>query len=160
MECSEVTCTCLGSNSSLSSDETLGHHGDNDNSHDVDASASASGAVETSQVVMEIPKDVRSTGIRKITFKFSKRREDYDNQSCASVVSQPKTDGVANGMSYGVHFERDYLAAMIDFGRGMVESTYGKEYIGPRKSGLSSSNNEFFCHSMFLYKLGLGSSKF
>ena len=120
MECGEVTSTCLESNSSSCSDETLSHHGDNDTSHDADASASAFGAVETSRVMMEIPKDVRSTGIRKITFKFSKRREDYDNQLCASVVSQPKTNGVANGMSYGVHFERDYSTTMIDFGRGMV----------------------------------------
>ena len=143
VECGEVTSTCLGSNSSSSSDETSSHHGDNDTSHDADASASASGAVETSRVVMEIPKDVRSTGIRKITFKFSKRREDYDNQSYASVVSQPETNGVAIGMSYGVHFERDYSVSMIDSGRGIVESTYGQEYLGPRKSGLVSSNNEF-----------------
>ena len=143
VECGEVTSTCLGSNSSSSSDEALSHHDDNDTSHDADASASASGAVETSRVVMEIPKDVRSTGIRKITFKFSKRREDYDNQSYASVVSQPETNGVAIGMSYGVHFEQDYSTEMIDSGRVMVESTYGKEYLGPRKSGFGSSNNEF-----------------
>ncbi|XP_075638285.1 uncharacterized protein LOC142610366 isoform X2 [Castanea sativa] len=141
VECGEVTSTCLGSsNSSSSSDDTLSHHGDNDNDNDNDTSHDAD---ETSRVVMEIPKDVRSTGIRKITFKFSKRREDYDNQSCASMVSRPETNGVANGMSYGVHFERDYSVAMIDSGRGMVESTYGKEYLGPRKSGLGSSNNEF-----------------
>ena len=87
VDCGEVTSTCWGSNTSSSLDETLSHHGDNDTSHDVDASASASGTIETSQVVMEILKDVWSTGIRKITFKFSKRREDYDNQSCALVVS-------------------------------------------------------------------------
>nr|POF12303.1 hypothetical protein CFP56_71857 [Quercus suber] len=39
VECGEVTTTCLGSNSSLSSDETLSHHSDNDTSHDADASA-------------------------------------------------------------------------------------------------------------------------
>lgn len=144
VECGEVTSTCLGSNSSSSSssDDTLSHHGDNENDNDNDTSHDHD-ADETSRVVMEIPKDVRSTGIRKITFKFSKRREDYDNQSCASVVSRPETNGVANGMSYGLHFERDYSVAMIDSGRGMVESTYGKEYLGFRKSGLGSSNNEF-----------------
>ncbi|GMP96567.1 hypothetical protein CsSME_00045146 [Camellia sinensis var. sinensis] len=40
-----------------------------------------SGAVSTSLFVREIPKDFSSTGIRKITFKFSKRKEDYDNHS-------------------------------------------------------------------------------
>ncbi|KAF3976506.1 hypothetical protein CMV_000330 [Castanea mollissima] len=71
-------------------------------------------------------------------------------KSCASVVSQLETNGVANGMSYGVHFELDYAAAMIDSGRGMVESTYGKKYLEPRKSCLGSSDYEFFCYSMFL----------
>ena len=37
-----------------------------------------------------------------------------------------------------------YSAAMIDSGRGMVESTFRKEYLKPRKSSLGSSNNEFF----------------
>ncbi|KAK6140311.1 hypothetical protein DH2020_025948 [Rehmannia glutinosa] len=35
-------------------------------------------SVSTSCVVLEIPKHVRTTGIRKITFKFSKCKEDYD----------------------------------------------------------------------------------
>ncbi|KAL8504646.1 hypothetical protein ACS0TY_015997 [Phlomoides rotata] len=36
------------------------------------------GSVSTACVVLEIPKHVRPTGIRKITFKFSKRKQDYD----------------------------------------------------------------------------------
>ena len=87
MDCGEVTSTCWGSITSSSLDETLSHHDDNDTSHDANASTPASGTIETSQVVMEILKDVQFTGIRKITFKFSKRRKDYDNQSCALVVS-------------------------------------------------------------------------
>ncbi|XP_051148685.1 uncharacterized protein LOC127263618 [Andrographis paniculata] len=44
-------------------------------------------SVSTACVVLEIPKHVRPTGIRKITFKFRKRKEDYD---CAlSVAVKP-----------------------------------------------------------------------
>ncbi|KAI3447667.1 hypothetical protein Pfo_004332 [Paulownia fortunei] len=47
-------------------------------------------SVSTACVVLEIPKHVRPTGIRKITFKFSKRKEDYD--SGLSVAVKPLVD--------------------------------------------------------------------
>ncbi|KAG8374306.1 hypothetical protein BUALT_Bualt11G0118000 [Buddleja alternifolia] len=47
-------------------------------------------SVSTSCVVLEIPKHVRPTGIRKITFKFSKRKEDYDGG--LSVAVKPLAD--------------------------------------------------------------------
>lgn len=37
----------------------------------------------TSQVVIEIPENVSTTGIRKITFKFTKPKEDYSDQNLA-----------------------------------------------------------------------------
>ncbi|XP_073297984.1 uncharacterized protein [Primulina huaijiensis] len=37
-------------------------------------------SVSTSCVAIEIPKNISTTGIRKITFKFSKRKEDYDSK--------------------------------------------------------------------------------
>ncbi|GAV62693.1 PHD domain-containing protein [Cephalotus follicularis] len=43
----------------------------------------------TSQVVLEIPKNVSTTGIRKVTFKFSKRKEHYDNLSSGLVAEPP-----------------------------------------------------------------------
>ncbi|KAL7196012.1 hypothetical protein ACSBR1_036110 [Camellia fascicularis] len=45
-----------------------------------------SGAVSTSLFVREIPKDFNFTGIRKITFKFSKCKKDYDNQLSVTAV--------------------------------------------------------------------------
>ncbi|GFZ11021.1 acyl-CoA N-acyltransferase with RING/FYVE/PHD-type zinc finger domain-containing protein [Actinidia rufa] len=51
------------------------------------------GAVSASHFVVEIPKHVSSTGIRKITFKFGKRKEDYDNQLSNTTV-QSMADGV------------------------------------------------------------------
>lgn len=47
-------------------------------------------SVSTAYVVLEIPKHVRPTGVRKVTFKFSKRKEDYGNDLCDSV--KPMTD--------------------------------------------------------------------
>ncbi|XP_057470587.1 uncharacterized protein LOC130759478 [Actinidia eriantha] len=53
------------------------------------------GAVSASHFVVEIPKHVSSTGIRKITFKFGKRKEDYDNQLSNTTV-QSMADGVCD----------------------------------------------------------------
>ncbi|XP_047316476.1 uncharacterized protein LOC124920110 [Impatiens glandulifera] len=41
----------------------------------------------TSKVVLEIPENVSTTGIRKITFKFSKRKEDYIDQIAPQSIS-------------------------------------------------------------------------
>ncbi|GFZ02300.1 acyl-CoA N-acyltransferase with RING/FYVE/PHD-type zinc finger domain-containing protein [Actinidia rufa] len=49
------------------------------------------GEVSKSHCVLEIPEHVSSTGIRKITFKFSKRKEDYDDQFFGLAV-QPVVD--------------------------------------------------------------------
>ncbi|KAL4309092.1 hypothetical protein GQ457_01G017570 [Hibiscus cannabinus] len=69
----EVTSVC-SRNSSF--DESL-----SDSSQMGDTSA----ALSSSHVTLEIPKHLSSSGIRKITFKFSKRKEDYDNESSYSV---------------------------------------------------------------------------
>ncbi|XP_059296393.1 uncharacterized protein LOC132049553 [Lycium ferocissimum] len=55
----------------------------------------ASKAVAKSSVVLEIPKEFSTTGVRKITFKFSKRKEDCGNASAS--VAPPVTDGVDAG---------------------------------------------------------------
>ncbi|XP_017623362.1 uncharacterized protein LOC108467276 isoform X1 [Gossypium arboreum] len=65
----EVTSVC-SRNSSF--DESL-----SDSSQMCDTS----GAMLSSHVTLEIPKHLSSSGIRKITFKFSKRKEDYDNET-------------------------------------------------------------------------------
>ncbi|PIN11203.1 Histone acetyltransferase [Handroanthus impetiginosus] len=49
-------------------------------------------SVSTARVVLEIPKHMRPTGIRKITFKFSKRKEDKDND--LPVAVKPLTSDV------------------------------------------------------------------
>lgn len=51
----------------------------------------ASKAVAKSSVVLEIPKEFSTTGVRKITFKFSKRKEDYGNASAEAAL--PVTAG-------------------------------------------------------------------
>ncbi|XP_076896630.1 uncharacterized protein LOC143549621 [Bidens hawaiensis] len=74
--CGEITSACSG-NSSCEASSSHEEHGTND----------TYGMVSTSHVVIEVPKHASTTsGIRKITFKFSKRKEDYDNQLSASAL--------------------------------------------------------------------------
>ncbi|KAK3038557.1 hypothetical protein RJ639_029357 [Escallonia herrerae] len=71
--CGDITSTCSGSSSTGQS------------SGDVARSRSdALDTISSSQVVLEIPKHASTTGIRKITFKFSKHSEDYGKQFSAS----------------------------------------------------------------------------
>ncbi|XP_048236165.1 uncharacterized protein LOC8269385 isoform X2 [Ricinus communis] len=68
----EVTSTISG-NSCPSSE----HSSENNNASICNGDCDS---VSTSHVVLEIPKHASTTGIRKITFKFSKRKEDYDTR--------------------------------------------------------------------------------
>ncbi|XVE61845.1 hypothetical protein DITRI_Ditri06bG0071600 [Diplodiscus trichospermus] len=70
--CGEVTSVCSGNSSS---EETLS---------DSSRMGATSSVVSSSHVTLEIPKHLSSSGIRKITFKFSKRKEDYDNETSYS----------------------------------------------------------------------------
>nr|XP_043631499.1 uncharacterized protein LOC122602951 [Erigeron canadensis] len=73
--CGEITSACSG-NSSSEGSSGQEDHGTND----------TSGTVSTSHVVLEVPKDaVTSSGVRKITFKFSKRKEDCNGQLSSAV---------------------------------------------------------------------------
>ncbi|XWS67025.1 hypothetical protein CRYUN_Cryun05aG0250900 [Craigia yunnanensis] len=71
--CGEVTSVCSGNSNS---EETLS---------DSYQMGDSSGIESSSHVTLEIPKHLSSSGIRKITFKFSKRKEDYDNETSYSV---------------------------------------------------------------------------
>ncbi|KAL2509406.1 Acyl-CoA N-acyltransferase with RING/FYVE/PHD-type zinc finger domain [Forsythia ovata] len=71
------TCSRNSSDGSLCEEE----HSRNDTSE----------SVSISRVVLEIPKDVSTTGIRKITFKFSKPKEDSN-----SYLSVPAAEPVTN----------------------------------------------------------------
>ncbi|XVF08053.1 hypothetical protein REPUB_Repub06bG0192400 [Reevesia pubescens] len=74
--CGEVTSVCSGNSSS---DETF-----SDSSQMGDTSGIESSS-HVSDVTLEIPKHLSSSGIRKITLKFSRRKEDYDNETSNSV---------------------------------------------------------------------------
>ncbi|CAL5406218.1 unnamed protein product [Camellia sinensis] len=78
------------------------------------------GAVSTSLFVCEIPKDFSSTGIRKITFKFSKCKEDYDNQLSAIAVGSG-----SDGISQWNHSASDDMNTEMN----TEISSYGKEIL-------------------------------
>ena len=117
-ECGEVTSTCLDNSST---DETLSDGGGDPNStcplNDKDTCTDS----VTSCVVLEIPKHASSTGIRKITFKFSKKKEDY----------RP---------SYGFNEVDEASLARVE--NYMGESSYGKEYVQSRDANLHARNME------------------
>ncbi|CAB4314873.1 unnamed protein product [Prunus armeniaca] len=125
VECGEVTSPCLGNSSS---GETLsdGQRAENDNSQ---IDNDTNGDVLTSRVVVEIPKLASSSGIRKITFKFSKKREDYDSQSVASV-SQTLSNGLGSGFPHGGSYEEPGtdFQAMASTSREFPASSYSRKY--------------------------------
>ncbi|KAL9318272.1 hypothetical protein ACSQ67_014789 [Phaseolus vulgaris] len=126
-ECGELTSTLLENSSS---DETLSDEaGDqnitttttnnsNNNNNISQSDKDTSSAAMTSCVVMEIPKHASSSGIRKITFKFSKKKEDHGYQPPAPVH---RSALYADGNHIGFHGVDEYLARDYCSG-GSVES--------------------------------------
>lgn len=132
-ECGEVTsAVCSGNSSSeetLSNEEPSGIEAsqiDNDKSNDV----------LTSRIVLEIPKHAASSGIRKITFKLSKRKQDYDTCSV--------TNGFDNLSSHGGSSEvpGQYSSAMVDANQEFLEYSYPKGYVGSRNYHVCAPNLE------------------
>ncbi|XP_059647009.1 uncharacterized protein LOC132293506 isoform X2 [Cornus florida] len=123
----EITSTGSGNSST---DESLSEEEHNRND--------ISGAISTSHVVLEIPKSTSSSGIRKIIFKFSKRKEDYENK-CSYLAAQPVANGVSGDLSYsGLHEESVWkYSALDDSNAELNTSFYGK--------WLSETNDPRFC---------------
>ncbi|EPS71022.1 hypothetical protein M569_03737, partial [Genlisea aurea] len=61
-----------------------------DNLFDVEQTVCKEETASVTRVILEIPKHVRPTGIRKITFKFNKRKDDFDQDM--DVPVEPLTD--------------------------------------------------------------------
>lgn len=105
---SEVTdpvASPIRENENVSSLDTSSSHpvelgGNHVNSGEITSESSGSSCslsgVSSSQVTLEIPEHASTTGIRKITFKFSKSKEEYD-----SKLSTWATRTVSNGIQGG-----------------------------------------------------------
>ncbi|XP_065853569.1 uncharacterized protein [Euphorbia lathyris] len=109
----ETTFTCSGYSSP--SDTLSGEGEDSTENNDTQSESAHNGTsdfVSTSHVVLEIPKHASTSGIRKITFKFSKRKEDYDNQTIASVAS-PVGTGIGQQLSFSTRKGYDPATEMI-----------------------------------------------
>lgn len=139
VECDEATSTCSGNSSS---EETLsdGEPSGNDNTRiDIETC----GAVLTSRVVLEIPEHASTTGIRKITFKLSKRKEDHDNHSSVSEA-QPMANGFGGSYSYSGSCEesaRDF-SFPLDSTSELPACSYSKGSSGNRDFYVSSHGLE------------------
>lgn len=81
--CGEITSSCSGAEESLGMEDPRSYE--------------ASGPVSTSCVVLEIPKEFSTTGVRKITLKFSKCKEDKDPLSAPTAL--PLSKGVNGGFN-------------------------------------------------------------
>ena len=123
-ECGELTSTCFENSSS---DETLSDEaGDHNINSTFRSDKDPSSSAISSCVVLEIPKHVSSTGIRKITFKFSKKKEDYDYQSPAPTY---RPAGFPEGSNpYGFHGDDEEYMARADYSGGSLESLGGMGY--------------------------------
>ncbi|XP_061339439.1 uncharacterized protein LOC133286108 [Gastrolobium bilobum] len=113
-ECGELTSTCLENSSSdeTLSDEAGVQNNNSNNNNTCQNDKDTSSAAMTSRVVLEIPKHASSSGIRKITFKFSKKKEDYGYQ--------PRAPN-----NYGFHGDDEEYLAKDDCNSGMLESSCG-----------------------------------
>ncbi|TKY52827.1 Increased DNA methylation 1 [Spatholobus suberectus] len=137
-ECGELTSTCLENSCS---DETLSDEaGDQNNNNNTSQSdKDTSSAVMTSCVVMEIPKHASSSGIRKITFKFSKKKEDYGLLPPASV-HRPAL--YTDGHRIGFHGDDEEYLARDDCNGGLLESPCGMVYAHDGDLDLFTRNME------------------
>nr|GMC91822.1 uncharacterized protein LOC109158230 [Ipomoea batatas] len=81
--CGEITSSCSGAEESLGMEYPRGYE--------------TSGPVSTSCVVLEIPKEFSTSGVRKITLKFSKCKEDKDPLS--APTAPPISKGVIGGFN-------------------------------------------------------------
>ncbi|KAI4300142.1 hypothetical protein L6164_033553 [Bauhinia variegata] len=132
-ECGEVTSTCLENSSS---DETLSDGGANQTNtpqNEKDTSITTM----TSRVVLEIPKHASTSGIRKITFKFSKKKEDYDYQSRAAI-GQPTYQH-----PYGFQEDDEEPYGRAHSNMEALESSYGMGYVRNGDFNLYARNMEF-----------------
>lgn len=142
-ECGELTSTCLENSSSgeTLSDETGDHNNDNDdnNNNTSQNDKDMSSAADTSRVVVEIPKHASSSGIRKITFKFSKKKEDYGYQP---TTPMHRPDLLTDGNRYAFHGDDEGYLAKEEFNNGYLDSSCGMEYVRDGELDLYSRNME------------------
>ncbi|XP_027367214.1 uncharacterized protein LOC113873334 isoform X3 [Abrus precatorius] len=136
-ECGELTSTCLENSSS---DETLSDEtGNQDNNNTSQNDKDTSSAAMTSCVVLEIPKHASSSGIRKITFKFSKKKEDYDYQSHTPLF---RPAFFTEGNRFGFHGDDEEYLAKDYCNSGLLESSCGMGQVRDGDLDLYARNME------------------
>ncbi|KAE9619433.1 putative histone acetyltransferase chromatin regulator PHD family [Lupinus albus] len=114
VECGELTSTCLENSSSseetLNTDDPKKNKNSNTSQND---NKDTNSAAAMSCVVMEIPKHASSSGVRKITFKFSKKKEDYDEEYLAKADLDHNSElyESSGGMGYVGAGDMDFYAA-------------------------------------------------
>lgn len=97
------TNACPSSEETLTVSQEGGGSSSEDNTSHQSPRNDTCDSVSMSPVVLEIPEHASTTGVRKITFKFSKRKEDYDTKTSSP---HPLHGGIDQGLLY--HRNGDY----------------------------------------------------
>jgi hypothetical protein len=97
------TNACPSSEETLTVSQEGGGSSSEDNTSNQSPRNDTCDSVSMSPVVLEIPEHASTTGVRKITFKFSKRKEDYDTKTSSP---HPLHGGIDQGLLY--HRNGDY----------------------------------------------------
>ncbi|XP_050380115.1 uncharacterized protein LOC126797523 isoform X2 [Argentina anserina] len=135
VESGEVTSSSLGDSSSEEESLSVGLPAENDNGQ-VETETS-----DTTRVVVEIPKPPSSSGIRKITFKFSKRKEeDYESQSFDDSPRQTLHNGFGYDLPYRGGHETSFRE-MANTSWGFRERSYAPKELDLNKVPESYPNN-------------------
>ncbi|KAL5537316.1 hypothetical protein UlMin_045665 [Ulmus minor] len=106
VECGEITSTCSGDSSS----EETSSDGVPSSNETSPTQKDESDDAFMSRVVIEIPEHAALSGVRKITFKFSKRKEEDYETGPSALAAQPATHGFDRASSHiGSYAEPGYF---------------------------------------------------
>lgn len=86
-------------------------------------------APHTSSFVLEIPEHINSCGIKKITFKFSKFKDDYENKSSVTVVRSVSDRAFesSHNVSDAKYVEREIFRDVVEGGYDSIPYQRSRE---------------------------------
>lgn len=127
--CGDIACSSTGSSSTESSDDNSSDDESTDEDEDLSGGVVSPSGASTTQVILEAS-EPSSFGIRRIIFKFGKRKE--PESGIASKTSQPVSNGVDNYLPYNhYHSGRGMNSSkLVDSSADMLVDTSGMTFSG------------------------------
>ncbi|RZC78682.1 hypothetical protein C5167_002882 [Papaver somniferum] len=132
--CGDIACSSTRSSSTESSDDNSSDDESTDEDEDLSGGVVSPSGASTTQVILEAS-EPSSFGIRRIIFKFGKRKE--PESGIVSKTSQPVSNGVDNYLPYNrYHSGRGMNSSkLVDSSADMLVDTSGSDSIilAPKK---------------------------